>query len=415
MDLKEPSAKYLVEPTYKQTDAGVLPCGWEVKRIGELEPFITSGSRGWAAYYSDRGSPFIRITNLSRTCIYPDLEDLRFVSLAANDSEAARTNLQVGDVLLSITADIGIVGYVDARVPTPAYINQHIALVRFDSRRISPKYVSYFLASEGPQRLFRALTDSGAKAGINLTTVQKIHLALPPTKAEQEAIAEALSDADALIESLEQLVAKKRLIKQGAMQELLTGKRRLPGFSGEWEVRAIGDVADCLDNLRLPLNDAQRSKRKGDYPYCGANGVLDHIDDYCVDDAVVLIAEDGGYFDEYATRAIAYRMSGKFWVNNHAHILKSKPQFDQDYLFYSLVHKNVLSFLASGTRAKLNKAELNKIMICQPSAPAEQSAIAAVLSEMDAALAALETKLTKACQIKQGMMQNLLTGRIRLV
>lgn len=273
------------------------------------------------------------------------------------------------------------------------------------------RFISYLL------RTIDYASHSGKSGvpGVNRNDLHELFVSLPNSCAEQRAIAEALSDADALIESLSLLLAKKRQIKRGAMQALLTGKRRLPGFSGEWEVRQLGDVADCLDNLRSPLNDAQRSKRKGAYPYCGANGVLDYIDDYCIDDSVILIAEDGGYFDEYATRPIAYRMSGKFWVNNHAHILKSKAQFDQGFLFYSLVHKNVLSFLASGTRAKLNKSQLNKIVINQPTAWAEQSAIAAALGDMDTELAALETKLAKVCDIKQGMAQALLTGRIRLV
>ncbi|MBU1701582.1 MAG: restriction endonuclease subunit S [Candidatus Eisenbacteria bacterium] len=177
----------------------------------------------------------------------------------------------------------------------------------------------------------------------------------------------------------------------------------------------IAEVADCLDNLRVPLNDVQRAKMKGDYPYCGANGVLDYIDRFCVDDSVILMAEDGGYFDEYMTRPIAYRMSGKFWVNNHAHILKAKREYDQDYLFYSLVHKDILSFLASGTRAKLNKSELNKITIRQPANKEEQTAIAVILNDMDSEITALDSKINKARQIKQGMMQELLTGRIRLV
>ncbi|MDY0270789.1 restriction endonuclease subunit S [Trichloromonas sp.] len=400
---------------YKQTEVGVIPEDWDVTPIGHLKPFVTSGSRGWAAFYSDRGSPFIRITNLSRTCIYPDLEDLRFVDLRGNESEAARTQLQDGDVLISITADIGIVGHVTPKVPKPAYINQHIALVRFDPALTCSKFVSYFLASEKPQRLFRALTDSGAKAGMNLTTVQQIRVSLPPTKAEQEAIAEALSDADALIESLEQIIAKKCWVKQGAMQELLTGKRRLPGFIGEWEVKRLQEIADCLDNLRVPLNEALRNRMKGDYPYCGANGIVDYVDDYVVDDDIILMAEDGGYFDEYAYRPIAYRMIGKCWVNNHAHILKAKESQDQGFLYYSLVHKNILNYLASGTRAKLNKSEMNKIEVLSPRDKAEQTAIAAILSDMDAEIAELGAKLAKARQVKQGMMQELLTGRIRLV
>jgi type I restriction enzyme S subunit len=290
-----------VKPGYKQTETGVIPEDWELKNVGDLQPFVTSGSRGWARFYSDRGSPFIRITNLSRTSIYPNLEDLRFVDLAPNDSEAARTRLRDGDVLISITADIGIVGLVTAGVPKPAYINQHIALVRFDSTRTCPRFVSYFLASERPQKLFRALTDSGAKAGMNLTTVQQISLALPPTRAEQEAIAEVLSDADVLVESLEQLLAKKRHLKQGAMQELLTGKKRLPGFSGEWGSRTIESL-EKAKLLRLSrgqvISKKDIERTPGDYPIYSSsvtgNGTFGYYGDYMFDEELITWSVDGG-------------------------------------------------------------------------------------------------------------------------
>lgn len=227
---------------YKQTAAvGVIPEDWEVTQIGDLKPFVTSGSRGWAAYYSEHGSLFVRITNLSRESIYLNLEDSKFVKLPPETREGMRTQLQQGDILISITADIGIVGYVDSRVPTPAYINQHIALVRFDSSKTSGKFVSYFLASEKPQKLFRASTDVGAKAGMSLLTVQKLQCALP-AHAEQCAITAALSDVDALISGLDQLITKKRDLKLAAIQQLLTGKQRLPGFSGKWEVKRLGSL-----------------------------------------------------------------------------------------------------------------------------------------------------------------------------
>ena len=143
--------------------------------------------------------------------------------------------------------------------------------------------------------------------------------------------------------------------------------------------------------------------------------MLGFVDDYVIDDDIILMAEDGGYFDEYETRPIAYRMMGKCWVNNHAHILKAKPGFDQGFIFYSLVHKNILPFLASGTRAKLNKSEMNKIEVTLASDVIEQTAIASVLSDMDAELAALEHRLAKTRALKQGMMQELLTGRTRLL
>jgi type I restriction enzyme S subunit len=211
----------------KQTELGLIPADWHVRPISDLRPFVTSGSRGWAKYYAENGAPFIRITNLSRTNIYPNLDDLRFVKVDASDSEGVRTQLEVGDVLISITADIGIVGYVSSAVPTPAYINQHIALVRFDAKRVDSRFISYFLSSSAPQKLFKAMADSGAKAGMNLTTVQQIQVALPDSLAEQNAIADALSTLDTQIAALESQLTKARQLKQGMMQELLTGRIRL--------------------------------------------------------------------------------------------------------------------------------------------------------------------------------------------
>jgi type I restriction enzyme S subunit len=108
-------------------------------------------------------------------------------------------------------------------------------------------------------------------------------------------------------------------------------------------------------------------------------------------------------------------MVGKCWVNNHAHIVKAKTDHDQGFIFFSLVHKNILSYLASGTRAKLNKSEMNKIEVCLPLEKGEQTAIATVLSDMDAEIGVLEARREKTRVLKQGMMQKLLTGRIRLV
>lgn len=105
---------------HKQTKLGTIPGDWLVKPIGELEPYVTSGSRVWAAFYSEHGAPFLRITNLSRDCIYPSLEDLRLVRIAVNEAETNRTSLSDGDVLVSVTADVGIIGYVTSEIQKPA-------------------------------------------------------------------------------------------------------------------------------------------------------------------------------------------------------------------------------------------------------------------------------------------------------
>ncbi len=192
---------------------------WEEKQIGDLQPFVTSGSRGWAAYYANQGSLFVRITNLTRESIYLDLANTKFVKLPQEASEGVRTQLKEFDLLISITADIGIIGYVDASVPSPAYINQHIALVRFDTSQVCSQYVSYFLASERSQRHFHASTDVGTKAGMNLLAVQQIQLVLPALP-EQQKIAAFLASLDDLITDQNLTVNALKTHKKGLMQQL---------------------------------------------------------------------------------------------------------------------------------------------------------------------------------------------------
>lgn len=315
-----------------------------------------------------------------------------------------------------IAMDGSLVGRSFARIERsdlPALLLQRVARIR--SSQLDVGYLTEFVGSDRFVKYCDSVKTVTAIPHISSADIRGFEIPVPPTVEEQRAIAAALSDADALIGALGALIAKKRDIKQAAMQQLLAGRQRLPGFGGKWEVKRLGDITVSLDNLRVPLNESQRDEMRGDYPYCGANGVLDFINEYMIDDDILLVAEDGGYFDEYASRPIAYRMSGKCWVNNHAHILKARAGHDQNFIFYSLVHKNILNYLASGTRAKLNKSEMNKIEVKMPLLKSEQTAVATVLSDFDAEIAALEARRDKTRAIKQGMMQELLTGRIRLV
>jgi type I restriction enzyme S subunit len=311
------------------------------------------------------------------------------------------------DVLMTRTGNTGMVV-----TGVNGVFHNNFFKINLDKKQVDRAYVIYYLKANKTQRIILLKAGTSTIPDLNHNDFYSIRIPLPPLP-EQQAIASALSDVDALITTLEQLITKKRNIKQGAMQQLITGKKRLPGFGGEWEVLALKETTDCLDHLRVPLNDAKRSKMQGDYPYCGANGILDYVNDYIIDNDIILIAEDGGYFDEYSYRPIAYRMVGKCWVNNHAHILKAKEGFYQNFIFYSLVHKNILRFLASGTRAKLNKSEMYKIEIDIPEKK-EQQVIAQILSDMDTEIEALEQKRDKYKAIKQGMMQELLTGERRL-
>ncbi len=181
-----------------------------------------------------------------------------------------------------------------------------------------------------------------------------------------------------------------------------------------WHELKLEDIAICLDNRRIPLNSEERMKKKGNIPYCGANGIVDYIDEYIFDEDIILIAEDGGNFNQYQNRSIAYEMKIKCWVNNHAHVLKSKDDCSQSFLFYSTVHKNILRFLNGGTRAKLNKTELLSIKYFIPKSIKEQNAIVSVLETWDKYLEKLSKKIEIKNNIKKGLMQKLLSGNKRL-
>ena len=173
----------------------------------------------------------------------------------------------------------------------------------------------------------------------------------------------------------------------------------------------IGECCEILDSMRIPLNSEQRALIPGDIPYYGANGVQGYINDYLFDEDLILIAEDGGYFDEYSTRPIAYRIYGKSWVNNHAHILKAKDCFVQDFIFYSLEHKDIIKFIKGGTRSKLNQAELKEVTIWK--APyQQQQKIAKILTTIDQLIEKTQALIDKHTAIKQGMMTDLFTRGI---
>ena len=165
---------------FKQTETADIPEDWEIVRLADIAIFVTSGSRGWAQYYADDGALFVRITNLVRGSTRLDLAEQQRVRLPPGSAEGTRTRVLAGDVLVSITADLGIVALVPPNGFEEAYVNQHIALVRLDAARAFPAYVAAFLAGYEGQRQFLRLNDAGAKAGLNLTNVRSLVIPLPP-------------------------------------------------------------------------------------------------------------------------------------------------------------------------------------------------------------------------------------------
>jgi type I restriction enzyme S subunit len=219
---------------FKDSPLGRIPVEWEVSTLDAISDFVTSGSRGWAQYYSAEGALFLRIGNLSRQHVNMRFEDVIRVQPPVT-SEGKRTSVEAGDILISITADLGIIGVIPENFGE-AYVNQHIALIRPQKALTNPRFAAWFFASHHGQQQFEKLNESGAKSALNLPSIR--HLLLPVFDIrEQDKIAEAL---DACMHKWDQFRLrhrKLRALKTALMQDLLTGRKRVTELLKKPEVR----------------------------------------------------------------------------------------------------------------------------------------------------------------------------------
>src|SRR2546428_3082047 len=246
------------------------------------------------------------------------------------------------------------------------------------------------------------------QASITLYDLFHFQLALPRKDAEQRAIAAALSDVDALITSLDQLIAKKRNIKQAVMQQLLTGKTRLPGFSDEWVVKKLGDISAIKTGKK---NNEDKSEN-GAYPFFVRSQTVERIHTYSFDGEAILVPGEG------VIGSIYHYINGKF----DFHQRRSKiSNFGTDtcgkFIYFCMLQNFNDHAMRNSVKATVDSLRLPTFQEFEFLAPSfeEQQAIDAILSDMDAEITALEQKRDKTRALKQGMMQELLTGKTRLL
>ena len=237
----------------------------------------------------------------------------------------------------------------------------------------------------------------------------KIKYFLPPTLAEQQKIAECLMAIDGQISVQSQKVEALKEKKKGMMQQLFpqncetTPRLRFPGFTGEWVEKKLRDITNNEDNRRRPISKTER--KSGEYPYYGANGIQDYVDDYIFDGDYLLVGEDGSVLTKENTPVINWA-SGKFWVNNHAHVLSQKGDTSLKLISYVLSMVKI-DGRVTGIPPKLNQDNLNSILVYIPHSPDEQQKIADCLSELDSLIAAETAQLESLKEHKKGLMQQL--------
>jgi type I restriction enzyme S subunit len=420
-----------VRPGYKQTDVGTIPNDWEVKRLGELASVSAGGtpSRSIAKYWNG-DIPWITTSELDfGTVSQAD----QFISKEGLNNSAAKI-LSPGTLLMALYGQGKTRGKV-AVLGIEAATNQACAAISL-SRGVSSAFVLHFLGSR--YEAIRNLSNTGNQENLNSSLVRSIPILLPP-KSEQETIAEALSDGDALTESLEQLLAKKRQIKQGAMQELLTGKKRLPGFENkadfrqtevgtipeDWEVKTLGEIGESLIGLTYRPSDVRshgilvlRSSNIQEGQLCFDDNVFV---DMKVPDRIMVRAGDILICVRNGSREligkctrIDERADGMTFGAFMAVFRTSAHRFVYHQFQSAVIKRQIREHLGATINQITNKS-LNSFVVPLPRQEAEQEAIAEALTDIEAELATLEAEVAKASEIKQGMMQELLTGRIRLV
>jgi type I restriction enzyme S subunit len=386
----------------KETDIGAIPEDWDLDFIENLA-HITTGSKNTQDRIEEGQYPFfVRSQTIERINTY------------SFDGEAVLT---AGDGVGTGKVFHYIRGKFDA--------HQRVYRISDFEDRLNGYFFFLYFSTHFYNRIMQ-MTAKSSVDSVRREMIARMLIPYPHSRQEQDTIARVLSDAEALIEALEQLLAKKRLVKQGAMQDLLTGKKRLPGFSEKWQAKRIGDIADTD-----PENLGSNTRASYAFNYIALEDV----------DVGRLRTHSAQVFRTAPSRArrklrtndvlvstvrpnlmshLLFRLDSENWICSTGFcVIRCREGVTHPaYVFFQIladgVGSQIESLLTGSNYPAINSREVRALEIPFPDLK-EQVAIAAILSDMDAEITALETKLIKARDTKQGMMQMLLTGRIRLV
>lgn len=407
---------------------------WDTKAIGEC--LQTSFAGEWGGAPNPPNARVYRAT---------DIDDEGRIIGEGAERRLPRSKLDPrqlidGDILLEGSGGgpdkpVGRVAYFDAaQHPGSAVCSNFFKTLRPKRDVVDPRFLFRKLLwfYKQPELLAFQQQTTGI---INLKFSEYLEssIDIPESIKEQAKIAKVLDTLDTAIAQTEAIIAKLKAVKQGLLHDLLTrgidanGELRPPQGEApqlykqsalgwiprEWEVGTVASMTEILDSQRVPVNEVERMKRPGIVPYYGANGQQGWIDRPLFNEPLILLAEDGGNFDDFTWRPIAYRIDGESWVNNHAHVLRSKPESNQSFIFFALEHRDIRKYISGGTRTKLTAGELKTIELQNPRVD-EQVAIASRLEAVVQRVGMETAMREKLLKEKGGLMDDLLTGNVRV-
>ncbi len=388
----------------RQTQLGTLPSDWEVRTLAELCTLICDGTH-FTPKYVPTGIPFYSVESVTAN----DFVNTKFITQEEHAQLIKRCKPERGDILMTrITAGIlGDTKLIDWDVNASIYVSLALLKLR---RNLNPKYIYMYSKSPAFRREIekRGLVNATPKK-INMNEIGAVPVPMPRSIEEQESIANALGDVDALVSSIEKLLLKKRLIKKGAMQDLLTGRRRIKGFSENWRSTFIENICEISTGSK----NTQDKVENGFYPFFVRSQQIERINSYSFDGEAVLTAGDG-----VGTGKVFHYINGKFDVHQRVYKMSNFNSDVSGYFFFlyfsTFFYDRIMQMTAKSSVDSVRREMISRMEINFPSKP-EQLAIENTLKDMASEIAALEGRLDKLRLIKQGMMQELLTGRIRLI
>jgi len=410
---------------YKQTDIGVIPTDWDVKRLGDICRY-QNGTSLERYFNEDSGYKVISIGNYSTVGKYIDTGSYISFEFRGAIKKFILNKDDLTMILNDKTSTGDIIGRVLLIEESDRYVfNQRTMRLTLNAG-VSPIYLYFLINSDAVHKKLARQAKPGTQIYFNTADILDFRVFYPTDKAEQTAITTVISDTDELVEGLKKLIEKKKNIKQGAMQELLTGKRRLPGFSGKWEMKKLGEVAEFDHGRDLPKSDLSE-----DGPYkCIHYGQLFNEYKELISEIKSRTHTNTGRFyskandvlvptSDVTPRGLATASCIKedgVILGGGILVIRLHSGYDGLYFSYFVSqNKNtVLRFVKGSTVFHLYGTDLANFEVIFPEAK-EQVAIAKVLSDMDVEIEKLESQLTKYQNLKQGMMQVLLTGKIRLL
>lgn len=421
-----------VREGYKKTEVGVIPEDWECAELGELIQYV-KGFAFKSKDYTESGIRIIRVSDTTYNSIKDECAVYMDISRAREFDE---WKLYKNDIILSTVGSKppmfdSLVGkaILVSKKYEGALLNQNAVILR--SKKVNQKLIYNNLKRQNYIKYIETIFRGNAnQASITLNDLFKFQFALPIDPIEQQAIAEALSDVDAVVSSLTKLINKKKNIKQGAMKELLTGKKRLEGFTGEWGKVRLGDVGKFISGSGFPLK--YQSSKIDKYPFYKVsdfnnvgNGIyMKNANNYINEDVRItlsakVIPKNAIIFAKIGAAIFLERKRIALYEccidNNMMCFVSDSSILNEKFAYYIFQNNNLSDFNNATALPSLNAKAIGELAILVPPTVIEQTAIANILSDMDAEIEALEQKLSKYKAIKQGMMHELLNGRIRLI